>query len=361
MIKRGGHLLESIDELFDITIIGGGPAGLYASFYSGLREMKTKLIEFQPQLGGKIHVYPEKMIWDVGGHPPLTGARLIDQLAKQGVLFDPTVVLNEKIVSIHRDAQGIFNIIADSGHVHLSKTVLIATGSGILKPQKLTIDGSERFKVSNLHYTVKSLASFKDKIVMISGGGNSAIDWANALEPIAKKVYLTYRKEHCTGHESQVTELKNSSIECIPHSVITKLIACKHNACIKEVELTHHLTNITTHIAIDEVIINNGYEQDISLLQKSDLTIEKVDEYYISGNSSSESSVEGLYAAGDILTYDGKVNLITGAFQDAVNAVNKAKRFTQPNAPEMGMVSSHNQVFQQHNETLVGNRTTHHS
>lgn len=350
--------MKSIDELFDITIIGGGPAGLYATFYSGLREMKAKLIEFQPQLGGKVHVYPEKMIWDIGGQPPLTGAHLISQLEEQGMLFDPTVVLNEKVVSIHRNEQGHFKLVSASGNIHLSKTVLIATGSGILKPQKLNIAGAERFEIANLHYTVKSLASFKDKTVIISGGGNTAIDWANELKSIAKKVYLIYRRAECTGHEAQITELKNSSVESIAYSTITKLIACKHDACIKEVELTNHLTNMTSKIAIDEVIINHGYKQDISLLQNSDLNIEMIDEYYILGTSTSESSVDGLYAAGDILKYDGKVNLITGAFQDAVNAVNKAKRFIQPNAAEMGMVSSHNKVFQQRNKELIREITT---
>ena len=83
-------------ELFDVTVIGGGPAGLYSAFYSGLREMKTMLIEYQPQLGGKIHVYPEKMIWDVGGQTPIQGEKLIEQLVEQGLTFNPEVVLNEK-------------------------------------------------------------------------------------------------------------------------------------------------------------------------------------------------------------------------------------------------------------------------
>ncbi|KAB2861527.1 MAG: NAD(P)/FAD-dependent oxidoreductase, partial [Exiguobacterium chiriqhucha] len=93
----------SEQDLYDVTIIGGGPAGLYATFYSGLRGMKTKLIEFQPHLGGKIHVYPEKMIWDVGGVTPTTGARLIKQLVEQGLTFDPTVVLGEKVESMTKD------------------------------------------------------------------------------------------------------------------------------------------------------------------------------------------------------------------------------------------------------------------
>ena len=148
--------------------------------------MKTKIIEFQPQLGGKIHVYPEKMIWDVGGLLPVTGDKLIEQLVQQGLTFKPEVVLNTKVESIIRNGDGTFTLKASDGKEHYSRTVIVATGSGILKPQKLSIEGAERFEVSNLNYTVKSLKRFKDKTIIISGG-NSAVDWANELEPIAKK------------------------------------------------------------------------------------------------------------------------------------------------------------------------------
>ncbi|HEY9577195.1 MAG TPA: NAD(P)/FAD-dependent oxidoreductase [Pseudobacillus sp.] len=340
-------------ELFDVTIIGGGPAGLYSAFYSGLREMKTKLIEYQPQLGGKLHVYPEKMIWDVGGQPPIPGAKLIEQLVEQGLTFNPEVVLNEKVETITRNEEGIFILHTASGQKHFSKTVIVAVGGGILNPQKLEIEGAERFEVSNLNYTVKSLKRFKDKTVIISGGGNSAIDWANELEPIAKTVYLNYRKAALTGHEAQVTQLMNSSAICFFHTSITKLIACKNHEAIERVELTNHKTGQVVYLPIDEVIISHGYEQDTALLENSELNIERVDEYFIAGNAASESSVEGLYAAGDILKHDGKVHLIAGAFQDAANAVNKAKQFIQPDAAESAMVSSHNEVFKARNRELV--------
>ncbi|MFE8701363.1 NAD(P)/FAD-dependent oxidoreductase [Cytobacillus sp. FJAT-54145] len=340
-------------ELFDVTIIGGGPAGLYSAFYSGLREMKTKLIEYQPQLGGKIHVYPEKMIWDVGGLTPTPGAKLIEQLVQQGLTFDPTVVLNEKVESIARNEEGYFVLTGSSGQRHLSKTVIVAVGSGILNPQKLEIEGAERFEISNLNYTVKSLKRFKDRTVIISGGGNTAIDWANELEPIAKKVYLTYRKEALTGHEAQVTQLMNSSAVCILNSSITKLIASKNQEEIERIELTNHETGEISYIQIDEVIINHGYEIDTSLLNNSELDIAMADNFYIHGNANSESSVPGLYAAGDILKHDGKLNLISGAFQDAANAVNKAKQFIKPDANKVAMVSSHNEVFKKRNRELV--------
>ncbi|MCD7034359.1 NAD(P)/FAD-dependent oxidoreductase [Metabacillus sp. GX 13764] len=338
------------NELFDVTIIGGGPAGLYSAFYSGLREMKTKIIEFQPELGGKIQVYPEKTIWDVGGLAPISGAKLMEQLIQQGLTFDPEVCLNEKVVSLSRNDEGIFVMTTASGRVHYSKTVIVAVGSGILKPQKLSIEGAEKFEVSNLHYTVKSLKQFKDKTVVISGGGNAAMDWANALEPVAKRICLVYRKEAMTGHEAQASAILCSSVECLSQTCITRLIASGDT--IKEVEVTN-AAGECIKIAADDVIVNHGYEQDTELLQNSGLNIELGEYGTIKGTSTSETSVPGLFAAGDILKHDGKLNLIAGAFQDAANAVNKAKQFIEPEAGSHAMVSSHNEVFKERNRELL--------
>ncbi|MFC4401585.1 NAD(P)/FAD-dependent oxidoreductase [Gracilibacillus xinjiangensis] len=341
------------EECFDVTIIGGGPAGLYSAFYSGLREMKTKIIEFQPELGGKIHVYPEKMIWDVGGLLPVPGQQLIEQLTEQGLTFQPEVVLNEKAESIEKREDGIFLLKGSSGKVHYSKTVIVATGSGILKPQKLKIEGAERFELTNLHYTLQSFKEFKDKIVIISGGRDSAIDIANELEPIAKKVYLTYRRENLMGHEAQITQLLSSSIKCFSQTTITKLISTQLKDKINQVELTNSQTGEVFQVTVDEVIISHGFDRDSSLIENSKLSIELIDDFYIAGNSMSVSSVEGLYAAGDKLKYDGKVHLILGAFQDAANAVNSAKKYLEPEANDWAMVSSHNDIFKEKNKQLV--------
>lgn len=340
-------------DIFDVTVIGGGPAGLYSTFYSGLRAMKTKLIEYQPFLGGKLHVYPEKMIWDVGGITPIPGAKLIEQLAEQGLTFHPKVVLNEKVESISRNDKGMFILHTASGGRHFSKTVIIAVGSGILKPQKLEIEGAERFEIANLQYTVRSLKRFKDKTVIISGGGNSAIDWANELEPIAKNVYLIYRRDKLTGHEAQVHQLMNSSVICFFNTTITKLRACIHHDVIERVELTNVKTGEVMELPVDEVVIHHGYERDTTLLDDSELKMARAENGYICGNASSETSIKGLYAAGDILNHEGKLHLIAGAFQDAANAVNKAKQYIEPDADEVGMVSSHNDVFKERNRELA--------
>ncbi|CAM3658025.1 NAD(P)/FAD-dependent oxidoreductase [Marinicrinis lubricantis] len=341
------------NELYDVTIIGGGPAGLFSAFYSGLREMKVKVLEVQNRLGGKVHVYPEKMIWDIGALTPISGEKLIEQMTAQALTFDPTIVLNEKVTSISKNEEGQFILHTESGVEHYSKTVILAIGGGILNPQRLEIEIAEKFEVANLNYTIKSLKRFKDKVVVISGGGHTAVDWANELEPIAKKVYLTYRKDALNAHEAQVSQLMNSSVECLFHTELTRLIAAPNREVIQQVELKNNMTGEVQLLQIDEVVVNHGYIREKKLLEESDLDIKMANEYFVEGSAYSETSVPGLYAAGDIVSYPGKVHLIAGAFQDAVNAVNKAKRFIEPDSRETGIVSSHNDIFKNRNRKLV--------
>lgn len=340
-------------DVYDVTIIGGGPAGLYAAFYSGLRGMKTKIVEYQPKLGGKIHVYPEKLIWDIGGLLPTTGERLIEQLVEQAMTFDPDIVLNEKVEAIHKHNDGLFELSTASGTPHFSKTVIAAVGSGILNPQKLPIEGAERFEVTNLHYVVQSLKKFKGKTVVVSGGGNSAVDWANELTAVAEKVYVVYRGSALKGHEAQVQQLTDSSAICLLNESITKLIAAPGEERIGEIELTNSLTMEKTILAADEVIINHGFDRDSVLLQNSTLNVELEDNFYVASQPSGESSVPGFFAAGDVLKHDGKLHLIAGAFQDAANAVNRAKQFIDPDSRSSAMVSSHNDVFKEKNKKII--------
>src|SRR5699024_3052853 len=136
-------------------------------------------------------------------------------------------------------------------------------------------------------------------------------------------------------------------------STITKLNEDEHQKSIQSVELTNHRTGEVTNLPIDDVIINHGYERDSALLDHCSLDIKRVHDYYIEGTSKSQTYVDGLYAAEDIMKYDGKVDLIAGAFQDEINAVNKSKLYIQPDANDYAMVSSHNEVFNQKNKKLM--------
>jgi thioredoxin reductase (NADPH) len=340
-------------DVYDVTIVGAGPAGLYASFYAGLREMKTKIIEYHPFLGGKVNVYPEKLIWDVGGLAPVTGEQLLKQLIRQGTLFDPTVVLGEKVTSIDRE-EDIFVLYTASGQVHFSRTVILAIGYGILKPVKLTLEGAEKFEGTNLHYTVKSLAHYRGKTVLISGGGHAAVDWADDLGDVAKKVYLAYRKDELKGHEATVAKIKKKGVVLLPNTVMELLIPTADGSAVARVALRRSGEGdaAPSELDVDEVLVCHGFEYDSELVRSSKVDIRIREPYWIDGTPHGETSVPGIFAAGDVLGYDGKLHLIAGAFQDAANAVNRAKKFISPDAEDSAMVSSHNERFEEKNKEL---------
>ncbi len=245
----------------------------------------------------------------------------------------------------------LFEVVGSSGETHYSKTIIIAVGSGILQPHELEIKGLETENIHNLFYTVPSLEQFMNKTILISGGGNAAIDWANELEPIAEKIYLVYRNKDLKGHEAQVEKLLSSSVECIFESQIENLHV--ENNYIKEVLLKNSAKESLTKLNVDALIVNHGYIRDRSLFDQNKLNFD-LDEYgAVNGSNSSETSVPGIYAAGDIITHSGKLHLIAGAFQDAALAVNQAKKYINPNAREKAMVSSHNERLFEKNKDLL--------
>lgn len=337
-------------ELFDVTIVGGGPAGLYSAFYSGLRSMKTKIIEFQPQLGGKVHLYPEKVIWDVGGMKPILGQDFVQQLVEQGLTFQPTVCLNTKVEYLAKE-NGHFTITTDDGEKHYTKSIIMANGGGIFSPQKLDIEGAQKFEMTNLHYTVQRLERFRHKHVLISGGGNAAIDWAVELYHLAASVTVIYRKDQLTAHEAQVNMLKEHGVNIMLNSSIASLISNEDKTAIEKVVIrTQHDELI---LNVDEVLINHGYNLEKSFEFEESIQPELKDNHYYVGSAKGTTSIAGIFAAGDIISYEGKVNLLVGTFQDAVNAVNSAKKYIEPSAYEQAMVSSHNEVFKARNKQFI--------
>lgn len=337
-------------NIYDLTIIGGGPAGLFAAFYAGLREMKVKIIETQDRLGGKVHVYPEKMIWDVGGLTPVSGMTLIKQMVEQGLTFNPTVAINETVQSVEKDKLGTFHIQTNKD-MHYSKAVLLAIGSGIVDPIKLELTNAHQFETGNLYYSVKRMKDFEGKRIVISGGGNAAVDWANALAPIAEQVTLIYRGQMLKGHEKEVSRLVENHVQYDTNTEITKLIGEANQ--IQQVRLRNNQTNVTKLLEVDAVIINHGYNRNQRFMREWNLDVRLKDGYFIEGNAFGESTQAGLYAAGDILHYDGKLKLIAGAFQDAVNAVNSAKQLIEPDAIEFARVSSHHDAFKEKNKQYI--------
>ncbi|WP_308637528.1 NAD(P)/FAD-dependent oxidoreductase [Paenibacillus silvisoli] len=335
-------------ELFDVTIIGGGPAGLYTAFYSGMREMKTKLIEAREELGGRILIYPEKMIWDVGGLTPTLGADLIKQLVTQALTFDPTIVLGQHIVGLEHQADGTIVLTAASGEKHWTRSVVLAIGYGILELAKLDIEGADRFEVSNLHYTVQSLEEFRSKHVLISGGGDSAVDWANMIEPIAASLTVVHRRDQFGGHERNVTRMKESSADVrTPYAV--QALHSSDGSMIDRVSISHMETGEVEQVMIDAVIVNHGLRYNFGPIRDWGLDM---GDWHANVSGKMETNLPGVFAAGDFVTHVSKVHLIAGTFADAVNAANSAKVYTDPAADKTAYVSSHNSRFKEKNRQL---------
>lgn len=313
-------------ELYDVTIIGGGSAGLFTAFYSGMREMKTKVIEFLPFLGGKVpYFYPEKIIRDIGGIPQISGEKLTEQLDEQARTFDPTIILQEQVVGVEKLADGNFILTSSNGAKHFTKTIILATGFGTLKSVKLELPGATDYEGKNLHYTIKKLDYYKGKHVLISGGGNSAVDWANELEPIADKVSVVYRKSTFPGIESNVTRMINSSVAVYKPYDLVELKG--KNGHVSNVTLQQVDNQQLKEISIDNLIVNHGFHIDLGPIVNWGM---KMNGGMIHVDDAMSTSIPGIFAVGDIANYPNKLPLIAGAFNDGPIAVNHAKLHIAP-------------------------------
>lgn len=313
-------------DITDLLIIGGGPAGMFASFYCGMRQASVTLIESMPQLGGQLAaLYPEKYIYDVAGFPKVTAQGLVDNLQKQMDLFQPNVRLEEKVTSLVKQDERHFVVTTDKGEYH-SKAVIITAGVGAFEPRRLELEDARKFEKTNLHYFVNDLNRFKGKKVLISGGGDSAVDWALMLEPIAERVTLIHRRDKFRAHEHSVENLMASKVQVVTPTEITALHG---EDTITKVTLSHVKTKETQEIEVDDVIVNFGFVSSLGPISDWGIQIESNS---IVVDSRMETNIPGVFAAGDITTYPGKLKLIAVGFGEAPTAVNNAKVYIDPEA-----------------------------
>ncbi|ARJ50522.1 NAD(P)/FAD-dependent oxidoreductase [Staphylococcus lutrae] len=338
----------------DVTIIGGGPAGLYSSFYAGLRGMEVRIIDVQPELGGKMRIYPEKIIWDIGGMPPQSCFSILQNVIQQGCYFKPDILLNTKVINIKKHGEKHFEIMTENGESYTSRAVILAIGGGIIKPQPLAVAGAERFELTNLHYVVQQYQQFKHKDVLISGAGNSALDWARDLSGYAKSVKLVYRQQAISGHEAMQHILDDLNVQKFPNSHIIQLNHAPHDPnLLNEVVLKNKMTGKMSHHKVDDVIVSHGFERELTLLDDAEINIKTVDHCFVYGEKNTCTSVPGVFACGDIIQHPAKVHLIASAFSDAAHAANSAKQYIDPTAPKEGFVSTHHAIFKAANRSFL--------
>ncbi|MGG1312182.1 NAD(P)/FAD-dependent oxidoreductase [Cohnella laeviribosi] len=315
-----------LGEVRDVAVIGGGPAGMFAAFYGGMRKMSVTLIESMPQLGGQLAaLYPEKHIYDVAGFPKITAQELVDNLRRQMRHFEPEIRLEEKVRNVRKLEERLFEIETDKSVLY-ARAVIITAGVGAFEPRRLELPEAARFEKSNLHYFVGNLETFRGKRVLVSGGGDSAVDWSLMLEPIAEQVTLVHRRDKFRAHEHSVELLKKSKVNIV---VPTEITALHGDDAIRKVTLTHAKTGETTDVEVDAVIVNFGFVSSLGPIAEWGLEIR---DGSIVVDSRMETSVPGIFAAGDITTYPGKLKLIAVGFGEAPTAINNAKVYIDPDA-----------------------------
>lgn len=327
--------MKEDQKVYDITIIGGGPVGLFTAFYGGMRQASVKIIESLPQLGGQLSaLYPEKYIYDVAGFPKIKAQQLINNLKEQMAKFDPTIVLEQSVESIEKQNDGIFKLVTND-EIHYSKSIIITAGNGAFQPRRLEIDNATQYENKNLFYFVDDMEKFRDKKVVVFGGGDSAVDWALMLEPIAEKVTIVHRRTKFRAHEHSVENLEKSSVEIKTPFVPAEIIG--NGEKIQQVVIQEVNGDKKETIDVDAVICNYGFVSSLGPIKEWGLQIEK---NAIVVNSKMETNIPGIYAAGDICTYEGKVKLIACGFGEAPTAVNNAKTFVDPKAKAQPLHSS---------------------
>ncbi len=325
----------SDQSIFDVTIIGGGPTGLFSAFYGGMRQMSIKIIESMPELGGQLSaLYPEKYIYDIGGIPSVRGQDLVDELEKQALYFDPAVVLGQAVQDIHKNEDGIFELATDES-IHYSKTVLIAAGVGAFQPRRLKIDNADQYEQKNLHYFVDDLNKFQGQNVVICGGGDSAVDWALILESIAK-MSVSFIAVITSVPMRAVWIMMNSTVHILTPYVPAELVG--DGETIQQIMLQKTKSEETETLDLDALIVNYGFISSLGPIKDWGLDIVKNS---IVVNSRMETNMDGIYAVGDINTYDGKTKLIATGFGEAPIAISSAKTYIDPKTRQQPQHSTH--------------------
>jgi len=313
---------------YDMVIIGGGPVGLFGTFYAGLRDMKALLIDAQDELGGQlVSLYPEKIVYDVGGLAGIQAYELAQRLIEQAKMFGPDIRVNEWADMIEKTSDNMWIVKTDKGS-YKTKTIFIAAGIGKIVPSRLGAKGEIEYENKGVYYTVRRKKDFEGKRILVVGGGDSAVDWALNLAPVAKSVTLIHRRDQFRAHERSVKELFRVANVYVWHEL--KEIKGDGNKVTQAI-IFDNRTKEEKVLNVDSVIISIGYKGDLGNIPKWGVNMKGRD---IVVNGKMETNLLGVYAGGDIVQLEGspKLALIAVGFAHAAIAISVAKKYVEPSA-----------------------------
>lgn len=319
-----------MSKVYDIAIVGAGPAGLFGLFYASMRGMDAVLLDSLPQPGGQLAtLYPEKYIYDMPGFPKVLAGELAEMMFEQATMHrQQRVEMNFKVENLQYDPdEDVFHIRDNASNSFVARTILITTGAGAFRPNRLKVEDIGHLEGQSLHYFVKDKSIFKDKPLVIVGGGDSALDWVLNLHEEASEVSLVHRRDKFRAHEDSVNKVNALSHvkQYLYYEVKELELGATDN--LEQVTIENNKTSERLMLRADHVIVNLGFVADMGPVKNWGLELEKQS---IVVNSRMETNRPGIYAAGDVTTYGGKIKLIATGTAEAAVAVNAAKQRIDP-------------------------------
>lgn len=327
---------ERPGEVRDVTVIGAGPVGLITAFWAGMREASARIIDSLPELGGQLTtLYPEKWIFDVPGYPRILAKDLVEELRKQSLeQFDVPVHLETTAQRVEYDEnpddpeRPLLRIVTDRGDL-LTRTIIIAGGHGAFEPKQLPGFDMSPWEGHGAHYLVSEKAAFAGKRVMIVGGGDSAFDWVVNLLDTAAEITLVHRREGFRAHEATVAEvMRAAAAGRIAIRTPYQISAVEGDGQIEQVTLFHSEDETRVEeVGCDAVLLQLGFKTALGPLKEWPLEVHKgaivVDQLM-------RTSMDAVWAAGDITTFEGKLKLIATGFAESAIAVAQAIHYIRP-------------------------------
>jgi len=337
-----------MQDVKDITIIGAGPTGLFGAFYAGMRGASCRLIDNLDQVGGQLTaLYPEKYIFDVAGFPKILSKELVKGMAEQALQFKAPVHLGENVTGLKRDSENgkpAFTVVTERDQ-YPSHTVLIAGGIGAFTPRKLPLKDVDRWYGKGLHDRVLDPKLFSGKRVLLVGGGDSAFDWAVNLQGIARSIVMIHRRDGFRAHAATVRQVQElCAAGKMELRTFWELKMIHGDERIDAVTIYNSKTKAEERLAVDSVIPQLGFISSLGAIAQWGLDIEKGE---IKVSQTMATNLPGVFAAGDIITYPGKLKLIATGAAEAAIAVNHAVHFINPAAKVAPGHSSNMALFGQ--------------
>jgi thioredoxin reductase (NADPH) len=314
----------------DVVIVGAGPIGLFAVFELGLLDMKCHLIDILDKIGGQCaELYPEKPIYDIPGIPFTSAHGLVDGLLQQIKPFNPQFHLNEMVETVERIGDPLFRVTTDQGKVFESKIVVIAAGGGSFQPKRPPIPGIEAYEGKSVHYAVRKMETFRDKRVLIVGGGDSALDWTLNLAPLASHLTLLHRRSEFRAAPDSVNKMMALAGDGKIDLVVGQVTALAGGDGQINKAMVKTNDGSTFEIACDALLPFFGLTMKLGPVANWGFEL-KNNELIPVDTAAFETSIPGIFAIGDINWYPGKLKLILSGFHEGALMAQKAYHYIYP-------------------------------